>query len=170
MEYFIQGIGIIGAFLSFIAFQNKHHFKILMFKMGSVLCFALQFALLKAFTGMAMNIFEVGVLLTNAVLVSRNKKTLPFIIVSCILCIAIGVLSWDGYASILAIAGELIVTIAYGIKKPNYLRYVFFFGSICWLIYDIIYFSLGGIITEIFSLISIIIATIALLYKGRNNV
>ena len=167
MDYIIQGIGIVGAIFSFIAFQNKHHFKILMFKMGSVLCFTLQFALLKAYTGMAMNIYEVGVLLINAVLVSKNKKTFPFIIVSSVLCVVIGVVTWIGYVSILAIAGGLIVTIAYGIKNPNCLRYIFFFGSICWLIYDIIYFSLGGIITEVFSLVSIIIATIAMLHKKK---
>jgi len=165
MDFIIQGIGIVGAILSFIAFQNKHHFKILMFKMGSTLCFALQFALLKAYTGMAMNIFEVVVLLTDAILVSKNKKTISFIIVSGALCVVIGAFTWIGYVSILAIAGGLIVTIAFGIKNPKYLRFVFFFGSICWLIYDIIYFSLGGIITEVFSLVSIIIATIAMFCK-----
>lgn len=169
MEYFIQAIGIVGAVFSFIAFQSKSHLKIVLFKLCSVLCFALQFTLMKAYTGMAMNYFEIVVLLTNAILVAKNRKTLPFVIVSCVLCLGIGVISWEGYASILAIVGGLIVTIAYGVKNPKYLRYIFFFGSLCWLIYDIIYFTLGGIITETFSLTSIIIATIALFHNERSR-
>ena len=169
MVYLIQAIGIVGAIFAFIAFLNKHHFKILIIKTCSVLCFALQFGLMRAYTGMAMNIVEIAVLLTSAVLVAKNKKTLPFVVAACFVCAAVGALSWVGYASLLAIAGELFVTVASGVREPKYLRVVFFFGSLCWLIYDCVYFSLGGIVTEVFSLTSIIIATVLLLHEERKR-
>ena len=169
MEYLIQAIGIVGAVFAFIAFQNKHHFRILLLKTCSVLCFSLQFGLMRAYTGMAMNVVETVVLLTSAFLVAKNKKTLPFVITASVLCVVIGALSWVGYASLLAIAGELFVTVASGVRNPKYLRCIFFFGSLCWLIYDSICFSLGGIITEVFSLASIIIATVMLLREERKQ-
>ena len=169
MEYLIQAIGIVGAVFTFVAFQCKRHFRILIVKTCSVLCFALQFALMEAYTGAVMNVFEIVVLLTSAVLVAKNKKTLPFVIAACVLCTIVGALSWVGYASLLAIAGELFVTVASGVRSPKYLRCIFFFGSLCWLIYDSIYFSLGGIITEVFSLTSIIIATVMLLREERKQ-
>ena len=165
MDYVIQGIGLLGAVFAFIAFQCKKHFAIMIVKMCSALCFVVQFALMKAYTGLAMNIFGVAVLVTDAILVAKNIKTLPFVIISSMLCVALGVFFWVSTASLLAIAGELIVTVACGIKNPQYLRYVYFFGSLCWLIYDSIYFTLGGIITEVFSIISIIIATISFIVK-----
>ena len=169
MEYIIQAIGLVGAVFAFIAFQCKRHFRILIVKTCSVLCFALQFALMRAYTGAAMNVFEIVVLLTCAVLVAKNIKTLPFVVAASVACVVIGAFSWVGYASILAIAGELIVTIADGIRDPKRLRIVFFFGSLCWLIYDVFYFSLGGIITEVFTLISIIIATVAAIRREREQ-
>ena len=169
MEYFIQGGGLLGAVFAFIAFQCKKHFSIMIVKTCSALCFVLQFALMKAYTGLAMNIFGVIVLVTDAILVAKNVKTLPFVIASSILCVAIGAFSWVSAASLLAITGELIVTVAFGIKDPDRVRYVYFFGSLCWLVYDSIYFTLGGIVTEVFSLVSIIIATVSLIVKNRKK-
>ena len=170
MEYIIQTIGILGAVFSFIAFQCKQHYKILIIKMCGALCFALQFTLLKAYTGMVMNCFAIVVIIINAFLVAKSRKNLPFIILSSVLCAAIGVASWIGWQSIFAVVGGLIVTIAFGVKNPKYLRYIFFFGSLCWLTYDILYFSLGGIITEAFSLISIIIATVISFAKEKRTI
>ena len=169
MDFLIQGIGLLGAVFAFIAFQCKKHFAIMIIKTCSALCFVVQFALMKAYTGLAMNILGVVILITNAILVAKNVKTLPFVIIFSALCIGLGIYSWVSIASLLAIVGELIVTIACGIKNPQRVKYVHFFGSLCWLIYDSIYFSLGGIITEVFSIISIIIATALLFHNKKKN-
>ena len=167
MEYVIQGIGILGAIFAFIAFQCRRHFMIMSIKTCSALCFVVQFALMKAYTGFAMNVFGVVILITNAVLVAKKIRTLPFVIVFSAICVGLGAISWVGPVSLLAIVGELIVTIACGIKNPEYLRYVYISGSVCWLIYDCIYFSLGGVITEAFTLISIIIAIFRTVGNGK---
>ena len=169
MDYLIQGIGLFGAVFAFIAFQCKKHSGIMIYKMCASLCFIVQFALMEAYTGLAMNVFGALVFIIDAVLVAKNKNTLPFVIISCVLCVGLGIASWVGIASLLAIVGELIVTVACGIKDPKYVRYVFFFGSLCWLIYDIIYFTLGGIITEVFGITSIIIATIRMFIEKRGE-
>lgn len=80
MEYLIQSIGILGAVFAFVAFQCKRHFMIMTIKTCSALCFVIQFALMKAYTGFAMNIFGVIILVTNAILVAKNVNTLPFVI------------------------------------------------------------------------------------------
>ena len=174
MDFLIQGIGLVGALFAFIAFQSKKHFGIMVMKICSSLCFVLQFTLMKAYTGIAMNAFGIVVFIIDAILVAKNKKTLPFVIISTIICVVLGIVSWIGCVSLFAIIGESIVTVSCGIKNSKYLRYVYFFGSVCWLIFDIVCFTLGGIITEVFSILSIIIATIRVLKKdtakaNRNN-
>ena len=169
MEYVIQGIGLLGAVFAFIAFQCKKHFFIMLVKACSALCFVVQFALMGAYTGLAMNALGILMMVTNAILVSKNVKTLPSTILFLIAAVTLGILSWMNATSLLAIAGKVIITIACGIKDPKRVKYFYFFGSVCWLIYDCFFFTLGGIITEVFTISSIIIATVQLIRAKKKE-
>ena len=160
MDLIIQITGIIGALFAFIAYQFNDHKKIMLFKTFSELTFAVQFGLLGAYTGLAMDLIGSVRNITFAILVSKNKNTVPFIILFAAIGIIVGAFTWISPISLLAIAGKTITTIAYGIKKPQAVRFFAFPGSICWMIYDIIYFSVGGIITETFAMASMIVATV----------
>ena len=56
MQIIIQAIGILGILASVIAFQKKKHNQILLFKTLNEFLFAIQYFLLGAYTGMAMNL------------------------------------------------------------------------------------------------------------------
>lgn len=156
----VQGIGLLGAALAFTAFQCKRHMFIMIFKTLSTIAFIVQFGLLGAYTGLAMSIFGMVVFIGFAILVAKNVKTFWFVVGASIIGAVVGAFSWNGPASLLAIGGEIILTIACGIKNPQHVKYVCFFASACWLTYDIIFASLGGVISESFSIVSIIIATV----------
>lgn len=70
----VQFIGFIGAAFGFIAYQNNNHKKIMLFKTASELTFALQFVLLRAYTGVAMNLIGCA---RNLVFADRVKKENP---------------------------------------------------------------------------------------------
>ena len=88
----VQFIGFIGAAFGFIAYQNNNHKKIMLFKTASELTFALQFVLLRAYTGVAMNLIGCARNLVFACLlytsflpalpppVGRNSLFFPFFI------------------------------------------------------------------------------------------
>ena len=166
MDFWIQAIGILGAVFAFVAYQQKSHKGIMVLKTCSALCFVTQFILMKAYTGLVMNVLGIIIYLESAYLIAKEKNVIPFTVVFSLACILTGAFTWVGIVSLLAILGETVVTIACACKDPKYVRYISLIGSVCWLLYDSIYFSLGGIITEVFAIISIIVATIRF-YRGK---
>ena len=60
--------------------------------------------------------------------------------------------------SILSITAKLISTIAYSIGDPHKMRILNLPSSGCWIIYNFVAFTLAGIVNEIMTLSSIIIA------------
>lgn len=159
-EIFIQLIGILGAIFGFIAYQKNEHKKIMLYKTSSELTFALQFILLGAYTGVAMNVIGCVRNLVFARQVKKNKSTAAGIILFSLLMAAAGALTWTGPVCLLAIAGKIFTTLAYGMKNPQKVRLLTLPSSGCWLIYDVVCRSLGGIVTEVFTVVSIVIAEV----------
>lgn len=117
-----------------------------------------------------MNILGIVIYLGSAYLAAKGKKILPFTIICLIACVIVGMLTWISTVSLLSITDETIVSVACGFKKLKYVRYVSLIGSLCWLIYDSVYFSIGGIITEVFAILSIIIETVRFHKEENRNV
>ena len=55
-EILIQGIGVLGILASILSFQCRKHSRILALRTANELLFAVQYAMLGAYTGMAMNL------------------------------------------------------------------------------------------------------------------
>ena len=164
-----QTVGFVGMFLSIISFQSKSYQKIIWIRVASEFVFAVQYFLLGGYTGMATNLTSC---VTNSIYrerLKRGKSVLGFQIAFAILFAAIGILSWHGPASLLVIAAKILSTIANGNGNPKTLRTLNLIINPLWLIYDIIVFSLAGILSDAFTIISIIIAMIRLDRKGKSN-
>ncbi|MBE6706020.1 MAG: YgjV family protein [Ruminococcaceae bacterium] len=166
----IQIIGFIGMFLSIISFQSKSYQKIIWIRVASEFVFAVQYFLLGAYTGMATNLTSC---VTNSIYrerIKRGKKTLGFQIAFGILFAVIGILSWHGPVSLLVIAAKILSTVANGNSNPKTLRIFNLIINPLWLIYDIIVFSLAGIFSDAFTIISIIIAMVRLDKKRKDEI
>ena len=154
---FVQFVGIIGLTANVLSYQYKSHKKIMVIKTISEIAFALQYLLLGGYTGMLLSSLGCfrNYIFGKRVEEGRNVKGL------CILFSAIftvsGMLTWNGFLSIIAVVSKVLSTIAYSLKNTNMLKTFSVITSIIWLIYDICLFSLGGIISDLFCLISIII-------------
>ena len=160
-----QIIGFVGFILAVVTFQSNKHKNITLLKCASDAMFVLQFIMLGAYTGAIMN--GIGCIrnLTYARLVEKKKDVKTAVIVFSVIIIALGIFTWNGPVSLLAIAGKLLSTLSYAFKNPKTVRRFTIPVCIVWAVYDLICTSYAGVLTEIFTLSSITIAYFRFEYK-----
>lgn len=169
-DILIQAIGFAGIALNIIAVQFNKHWQILLFKTLGSFMFVVQYVLLKAWTGAAMDVIGV---LRNVIFIFTVKKGKPttfWIIFFALMTLTLGVLTYEGLISLLAITAKLLSCVSYGINNARAIRMINLPSSGCWLVYNGLHFSLAGIINEIFVISSIIIAEIRLHYKNKEKI
>lgn len=160
MEIAIHMIGLFGILASIVSFQCKKHNLILAFRTCNELMFSIQYLLLGAYTGTIVNL--VGCLrnIIFAKLISRNKRPVVYILIFCVVFTVLGLLSWQGYKSILVITAKILSTIAYGNKNTTIVRTVIFITSTAWLIYNYTVSSYEGVLCETLTLLSLVFGII----------
>lgn len=160
MQIIIQAIGGLGIIASIIAFQTKKHNQILLFKTLNEFLFAIQYFLLGAYTGMAMNLVGCvrNIIFTKQV--EKGKKTIISVILFSILFTVFGIVTWGGAKSLLIIVAKVLSTVAYSNKNTTVVRGIILITSISWLIYNVCVFSIAGILCEAFTLISLVVGII----------
>ena len=170
MDLAVQLIGCFGILASMISFQCKKHRSILFFRTLNEAIFALQYILLGAYTGAAMNV--VGCV-RNSVFssqVQKNKKTTASTVLFCVLFVLSGIFMWQGPKSILIIVAKTLSTVAYGNKNPTVVRAITFLTCSSWLVYNCCVGSVAGVLCEAFTLVSIIIGIVRLDLLPRRKV
>lgn len=164
LRIFAQGIGFVGTAVLFVAFQMPEKKKILFFQIISITIFALHYFMLGLYTGnytgMVMNI--VAMVRTTLFYFEDKKWFRPYLFTGIFLFIIIyiGIDTWKNIYSLFPIIAMVDSTICLNIKKEKYFRIFNFPGSPLWLVYGIYSRSYSGIIGEICTMISIIIAII----------
>ena len=158
----VQIIGGIGILASLISFQCKKHNSILCFRTLNEAVFAIQYLMLGAYTGMAMNLIGCVRNIVFAKQLSKDKKTVASTVVFAVVFFIFGILTWQGMKSILIIVAKVLSTVAYGNKNTTVVRTIIFITCTSWLIYNYCVFSVAGVICEAFTLISLLIGIIRL--------
>ena len=159
-QIMIQGIGVLGILAAVIAFQAKTHRNIILFRNANTLLFALQYFLLDAYSGAAMNMLS---LVRNEIYswcIRRNKKTIYAQIIFCSIYIVSGILTWAGIESLIIIISKFFSTYAYGVKDTKWLRILTLISVSCMLVYNAFAGSLAGVACEILTIISLVIALV----------
>lgn len=161
-EIIIQLLGALGILASVISFQCKKHKSILFFRTANESLFAIQYFLLGAYTGMAMNL--VGCL-RNQIFskqVEGNRNTVKSVTFFGTLFLIFGLVTWQGPKSLLIICAKVLSTIAYGNKNTTFVRTAVLITSTSWLIYNYCVSSVAGVVCEALTLISIIAGIVRL--------
>ncbi len=167
-DWLIQGIGFVAVAVFILSYQIKsNRYLFLLQLIGSAL-FCLQFYLLDAKSGclsLAVNI------LRNALMMKYNdwnwvrRKWCPAVI--SLLFTGVLFLTWDGAVSLLAFAASVTSTFAYWSNSPRRIRMVnLVCASPCWLVYDILVHSLGGIVSESITIVSILLSFLRFGWHG----
>lgn len=162
LKIITETLGILGITAAILAFQCKRHRNLMIFRTSNELLFALQYFLLGANTGMAMNLIGCIRNMTFAYMVEKKKNTvLARYIFSAIIVIFI-LFTWEGPKSLLSGIAKTVSTFAYGSSKTSLVRVLTLCTSAAWLVYNLTVNSYAGVACEIFTLISIIIGIIRL--------
>ena len=183
-DIFVQALGFLGIAIAIIAVQFNTHKNIVLFKTLAEIPFLIQYIFLNAYVGMVMGVIGI---IRNIILrykIKHNQSTIPVIILASIITITAGLmtimLTFDATVgemtkfstnittatflavlfSAMSILAKLLTTVAYGIKEPKTIRALNFPSSLLWFIYNLVFFSLAGVLNEVFVMTSIVIAAI----------
>ncbi len=155
-QIIVQALGVIGIIASVLSFQCKKHGKLLFLRTANEFFFGIQYFLLGAYTGMAMNLIGCVRNLIFVDMVKKNKNTIPARIAFSVLFLAGTLITWSGMKSILIGAAKVISTFAYGSSNTFVVRIMVFITSSSWLAYNLMVKSYAGCVCEMLTLCSII--------------
>lgn len=145
--YFIQALGLVAAILSISAFWqgNDTRLKLLI---GVAACITgVHFYLLGSLFG-AVSAFMAG----TRFLLSLNKKFDFLMPVFLIFYIGLAFVNGAGLISYLPILAGLLGTLAVFSYSGNKMRYIFLVCQSCWLVHNVYFMSIGGIIEQTFQI------------------
>lgn len=157
-ERIIQGIGFCGILCSVISFQCKKHGKILFFRTMNELLFGIQYLLLGAYTGAAMNFIGCVRNILFSRQVEKEKSTILSRLIFSLLFLVFAIATWSGVKSILIGIAKVGSTVAYGCRNTIVMRLIILLTSTLWLMYNIGVGSWAGAICESFTILSIFVA------------
>ena len=171
-EIIAQLIGIAAMAFNIFSYQQKTSRRVILFQLAGGSLFAVNFFMLGATMGGIMNVIAV----MRAIIYANKEKFrathILWFIFFMVLYVASYILTfavigtpftlWHALLEILPIIAMTASTISFRLQNANAIRK---YGLICspsWLIYNIANLSIGAIICEVLSLVSIVIGILRL--------
>ena len=154
-------IGLLATLLFLFSYQQKSRRGIIVFNTISRMLYVLQYCLLGAFSGAALDVL--GAIISVVAerrgrggFVYRHRRLL---IVSLDLSVvAVGLLLYENPFSLLPIIGVLLHTGAFWIENERIIRRVSLLGSPFWLVYNLSTTAYGSAIGDVLTMVSILLA------------
>ena len=169
----IQLIGYIGTACALTSYQCKKNKGYFTFQTACSVAFAIQFAILQAWAGMLLNIFSI---VRGIVFVLGDKCKKPIYLIALEVCfIASCVMSplffgekwWIALLLFIAQAGG---TLAMWTRNGKIIRISqISFISPIWIVNNVYYYSIGGILCEVFNILSVIVSFIRFRKTGYDK-
>ena len=167
MEIIAQIIGIIAMIVGALSLAQKNTKTILIIQIFSTALFGIHYFMLGAYAGASLNVLS---MLRNIIIKQKTKKWanpkiwFPIIVLSFALAVY---LSGDGLLGLLPFAGCVFLSMGLYIDDGSKARRFIICSSPCWLIYNAINMSIGGVVAEIINMCSLISAFIRFDIKRR---
>ena len=153
----VQIIGFIGFFLLGISNIKKNRKDIIIFQILSSFFFSVHYFLLKAMTASILNIIGIFRGLTFYNKNRSNKLNYLYLSLYIITYIVIGTITYESIFSIFPVIAYILFSIAVFNDSEVKIKFINIFVSITWLIYDYIYHSYAGIVSDTAMIITIIV-------------
>lgn len=160
MDYIAQVIGIIAMAVGAIALAQKNTKTIVVIQACSAALFGIHYFLLGAYAGAVLNFLSMA---RNIIIKQKKhgwanpKIWFPIFVLSFAVAVYF---SGDGLLGILPMAGCIFLSIGLYIDDGAKARRFIICSSPCWLAYNAINGSIGGVIAEIINMCSLISAFI----------
>ncbi len=160
MQILVRIFGILGLILSVIPFQFKKHKHIVSCKMASSLAFSAQYFLLgpTAYTGAWLDLVSALRNFLFYKFVEKKISTLPLIIFFSGLVLFLGIHSWAGAVTLLALIPKLLTSVSYGMRNEKLLRLITLPSCIFWIAYNCIVGGYEAAFSDLLSFVSILVA------------
>ncbi len=169
MELIAQAVGIVAMISYCLSFQVKKTAGCVAMQLLGGGLFCLHFLLLGSIGGFLMNL--VGV--CRAVVLLLGDRTRKPFFLGLLIALFVGgsvacvAFSWDSPLVFLTCAGQIVGLLGLWSRDSKKLRLAQFFGtSPAWIVYNIINRSVGGLLCEIFNMLSIIVYFIRMRIGG----
>ena len=160
MEIVGHVFGAVAIGLFFLSYQVFDKKKLLIVQTVATAMMCLQYILIGAYSGFGLNIVCI---IRNILFYHRDKKLLSGIwlpVTLALIMAVISLFSWDGYHSLLIIAGLMINTVCMGIFDSQRLRKSILLTCPMILVYNVFVASYSGMVSETMSIISAVIGII----------
>lgn len=160
-KWFAQWLGVIAIILSFVGYQNKASKRVFFFQILTSFLWSVQLLLLGAYTGMVLNVLG----LIRSVFLYRNdtrwgQSRISMWVMTAAMAVG-GIVSWQGWVSILPTAAMVAGTPLLWTRRDKVVRAAQVgFISPLWLIHNYIMQSVPGVLTELLTMISVVITMI----------
>lgn len=159
-DIFTQGVGFAGLAVMVISYQIRDNGKLFFVQSIGNALFALQFILLSGISGAAALLIT---MVRNLLYMKADsaewasKKFWPWLFA--VIYLAVGIWQWDSWKDILPLTACLLCCFVYWNRNARHIRTAnLFVASPCWITYDILVGTWGGIINEILTMGSILIS------------
>ncbi len=159
MPIVAQIISVVAAGLNILSFQFKKNKTLYVVQFFGTLLFSLSFILLGSYTAAVINIIA----LVRSFFLAKGGvfSKLPFLFLILAATVIGTVFTYSGWLSILILVAMIVQSITVWSRNGKILR----IGQFCcaspfWIIHNSINFSLGGLLAEIFTMISIVVSVI----------
>ena len=155
-----QVLGFVAVIIGFISYQMKTPKAILSVEIVTSIVFASHYLLIGAFTAVALN----GLMLVQCIVYFiRAKKGKKGVLVPAIftcLVLIVGFLTWSDYTSLFITVGLAIYSFFIGMSNAQVIRFAMFAKAPICFTYNLLVFSLGGILYECSVFTSSLISTV----------
>ena len=155
---FIIGLLAVACFL--LSYQQKKRKGIILLNATSRALYIIQYILLGAFDGAAIDIAGIVASLLaekkDAPIIKKHLKL--FIIGIDAIIVASGLVFYQNVFSLFPIIGVLLHTSAFWLEKEKHIRLVSLLGSPFWLVFNITSGAYGSAIGDTLSIVSILVA------------
>ena len=165
IEFTAQAISILATVVQICSYQSKSNRGLFAMQGVAGFLFSINFFLLGAYTAAVINIINIlrSLLMAYG---ERHRRIIIPIVLCAIYTVAVA-FTYEGWLSILLLLVQIGGTLSMWSADGAIIRiYQLFICSPAWLANNIIVFSIGGIITEAFSIASIIISIIRYGFAG----
>lgn len=172
MDLIAQALGLVGMTMNLISFQLKEQKKLIRLQFFSSIVFTVHYLMLGATMGCILN----GLGICRAFVYSnkehewaRKKFWLPlficsFVVVYILTFTVLGMepTAYNMILELLPAIGMIATTIGFNLDNATKVRLLSLTNAPTWLVYNVLRGSIGGALTEIFCLISVVVGIIRL--------
>lgn len=155
-------VGIIAVCLYLLGYLQKTRSRIITFNLSSRILYIVQYILLGAFEGAALDVAGAG-----ASLLASTKKhpfvrkhTIWFALFASIAITTVGLLLYQNVFSLFPIIAVLLHTGAFWLDNEKAIRIISLLGCPFWLVYNFVSGAYGSCVGDVLSIVSIVTSMI----------